>query len=100
MGNLPIFSPVFVVESFMINHDFRGIFLAAGLPEDQIDEVLAYLQTFGGAAKITSLSDYITARSTCAVMDERLDEDDVHSSAAHYLIALLDRIADWEDRGA
>lgn len=82
----------------MSNHDFRDMFLAAGLPKDQIEDVLEYFRAFGGAAKITSLTDYETALSTCAVMEARLDADDVHSPPARYLISLTDRIADWEDQ--
>lgn len=84
----------------MRNHDFRDMFLAAGVPEDQIEDVLEYFRAFGGAAKIISVTDYEISLSSRAVMEERLDADDVHSPAARYLIALVERIADWEDQAS
>jgi len=48
----PVPMPEPVVGFFMDNDDLRAMFLAAGLPADQVDDVLDYFQTFGRAAKI------------------------------------------------
>lgn len=84
----------------MEKHEFLGMFLTAGLPEDQIDRVLDHFLTFGYASKITSLSDYETARSTYARMDAYLDPQDTYTPVGRYLVSLNAEIIAWEDRSA
>ena len=84
----------------MEKREFRGMFLAAGLPEDQIDSVLDHFLSFGHAPKITSWSDYETAKSTYAVMDAYLDPDDTFTPVGRYLVSLSAEIIAWEDREA
>ena len=76
------------------------MFLAAGLPEDQIDSVLDHFLSFGHAPKITSLSDYETAKSTYAVMDAYLYPNDTYTPVGRYLVSLNAEIIAWEDRAA
>ncbi len=82
----------------MEKHEFQGMFLAAGLPEDQIDSVLNHFLTFGYAPKIRSLSDYATATTTYAMMDARVHPDDAHSFVGRYLVSLGPQIAHWDDK--
>lgn len=84
----------------MEEHEFQGMFLAAGMPEDHIDKALSRFHAFGDSPKILSLSDYEAAKTIYAAMDARVDPDDVHSPVARYLISLGARIADWEDKVA
>lgn len=95
----PVPMPEPVVGFFMDNDDLRAMFLAAGLPADQVDDVLDYFQTFGRAAKITSLSDYETATALYRVMDDRLAPDDLYSPAARYVISLGEQISEWDKGG-
>lgn len=89
-----------MLEWLVEKHEFLGMFLEAGLPEDQIDSVLDHFLSFGHAPKITSWSDYETARSTYAVMDAYLDADDTFTPVGRYLVSLGAEIIAWEDRAA
>ena len=84
----------------MEKHEFMGMFLAAGLPEDQIDSVLDHFHTFGIARKITSLTDCEIAKSTYARMDAYLDPQDTYTPVGRYLVSLGAEIIAWEDRTA
>ncbi|TGN60128.1 hypothetical protein E4L95_10910 [Paracoccus liaowanqingii] len=84
----------------MKHRDFRKMFLAAGMPKDQVDAVLDHFHANGGAADITSVSEYEAARSIYAVMDASVPSGDFHSPVARYLISLGVRIVAWEDQAA
>ncbi|CAM3493404.1 hypothetical protein PANO111632_20115 [Paracoccus nototheniae] len=84
----------------MEKHEFRGLLLRAGLPEDQIDSVLDHFLIFGYASKIMSLSDHTTATSTYARMDAYLDPQDTYTPVGRYLVSLGAEIIAWEDRTA
>ncbi|TGN60125.1 hypothetical protein E4L95_10895 [Paracoccus liaowanqingii] len=82
----------------MEEHEFQGMFLEAGMPEDHIDAALTRFHAYGDSPKILSRNDYVTAKAIYAVMDARVDPDDAHSPVGRYLISLGARIADWEDK--
>jgi hypothetical protein len=76
------------------------MFLQAGLPEDQLDGVLGYFHAFDSAPEIQTLSDYLMAKATYAMMDRRLPPKEVLSPVARYVISLGARIAEWDAKVA
>lgn len=84
----------------MAHRDFEKMFLAAGVPEDQLEGILDHFHAFGEAAEITSQADYETAKALYGVMDASVPGGDLHSPVARYLISLGPRIAGWEDQAA
>lgn len=84
----------------MAYHDFQRMFLAAGMPKDQLEEVLDHFHAAGEAAEITSVAEYEAARSTYEVMDASVPSGDFHSPTARYLISLGARMVAWEEQAA
>ncbi|TGN55942.1 hypothetical protein E4L95_14605 [Paracoccus liaowanqingii] len=84
----------------MAYHDFQRMFLAAGMPKDQLEEVLDYFHAAGEAPAITSVIDYEAARTIYGVMDASMPSGDLHSPTARYLISLGARIVAWESQAA
>ncbi|QDA35655.1 hypothetical protein E4191_15890 (plasmid) [Paracoccus liaowanqingii] len=82
----------------MVHRNFQEMFLAAGMPEDQVDNVLDHFHAVGEAADIISVAEYETAKSIHEVMDASVPSGDLHSPVARYLISLGARIAAWEDQ--
>ncbi|QDA36215.1 hypothetical protein E4191_19020 (plasmid) [Paracoccus liaowanqingii] len=75
------------------------MFLEAGLPEDQIGEVLGHFYTFNAAPEILTLTDYATAKAIYVVMDGRIASQDTLSPVARYVISLGNRLTEWETKG-
>ena len=92
-GRCSAFSPV----SSMIDRELRDQFLAAGVPEAQVDAVLGYFDLYGGAAEITSEAEYRNGMAIYAASDAHLAPHDVHSAVARYVIHLGTRLAEWDD---
>ncbi|WP_408595275.1 hypothetical protein ACIPCF_18780 (plasmid) [Paracoccus marcusii] len=81
----------------MIDRELRDQFLAAGVPEAQVDAILGYFDLYGGAAEITSEAEYRNGMAIYAASDAHLAPDDVHSAVARYVIHLGTRLAEWDD---
>ena len=82
----------------MIDRELRDQFLAAGVPEAQVDAILGYFDLYGGAAEITSAAEYRNGMAIYAASDAHLSPDDVHSAVARYVIYLGTRLAEWDGK--
>ncbi|TGN37863.1 hypothetical protein E4L95_22075 [Paracoccus liaowanqingii] len=84
----------------MPNRDYQKMFMAAGMPKNQIESVLDHFHATGEAADITTVAEYDVAKSIYVVMDASVPSGDFHSPVARYLISLGAQISGWEDRVA
>lgn len=82
----------------MIDRELRDRFVAAGVPETQVDPILSYFDLYGGAAEITSEEEYRNAAAIYLTLDGYLAPDDTHSAVARYVIHLGVRLAEWDGK--
>lgn len=82
----------------MIDRELRDRFVAAGVPETQVDGILAYFDLYGGAAEITSKAQYRNATTLYVTLDGYLPPHDTYSAVARYVIHLGVRLAEWDGK--